>query len=739
MMRGEKKLSRAFRLAIMAAWVLMTPWLANAAADAGDVAAARGLVARVLPRHTGQVECELIAPEGGKDVYEIESRDGKIVLRGNNGVSLASALNEYLKYTAHCQVSACGSQMNLPATLPPVTGKIHRVATVPRRLIYNYCTFGYAMAWWDWPQWERELDWLALNGFNLPLIVTGQEAVWINTFTQYGYSEAEIRRWLGSPAHFPWLFMQNMESFGGELPQAWVTQRTELARKIIGRAHELGMDVVLQGYYGMVPSGFAERHPQARVLAQGIWCRTFKRPDMLDPADPMYPKIAATFMKEQEKLYGRAGFYAADPFHEGGVSKEVKLDDCGRRVFAAMQAADPGAIWVKQCWQTDNAKMLSTIPADRVLALDLWAEARPFWPGSAFKGKSWVWCVLHNFGGNVGLNADLQRMATAFPKALASPNKGRLAGFAMVPEGHGNTPVVYDLVPEFIWKSEPADLNTWIPQYLVRRYGADSAQARAAWEGLLDTVYAVPYTVNEAPSNAFFQARPLRGEKARTWSTTKILYDAAALERAWESLLDAAPQCAASDGYQYDLADVTRQVLADLSRPLYDRTQAAVAQKDLAAFDKERRAFLELMTDIDSLLATRREFLLGPWLADARRWGTTPETQNLHEWQARLLLTLWNDQPGTDLNDYANRQWSGLVRDYYRMRWEMYFKAQALALKSGKPLDEEKFLAELGAAEKAWTHATNAYPTEPVGDTVAVARRLKEKYRAVLREVYGSR
>ncbi len=706
---------------------------------ADAVAAARGLVERILPRHAGQIECAWIAPEGGRDVYEIESRDGKVVLRGNNGVSLASALNEYLKYTAHCEISACGSQLNLPETLPPVAGKIRRVATVPRRLMYNYCTFGYAMAWWDWAQWERELDRLALAGFNLPLIVTGQEAVWINTFTQYGYSRDEIRHWLGSPAHFPWLFMQNMEDFGGELPEAWVEQRTELAQKIIGRAHELGMDVVLQGYYGMVPSGFARRHPQAKVIAQGLWCRTFKRPDMLDPSDPMYARIAATFMKEQEKLYGRAGFYAADPFHEGGVSKGVNLADCGRRVFDAMQAADPEAIWVKQCWQTDNAKMLSTIPPERVLALDLWAEARPFWPRGAFKGKSWVWCVLHNFGGNVGLNADLERLASAFPEALASPKKGRLAGLAMVPEGHGNTPVVYELVPEFIWKGEPADLKAWIPQYLARRYGADSASARAAWDGLLKTVYAVPYTKNEAPSNAVFQARPLRNEKARSWSTTKVLYDGAALVPAWEKLLEAAPECAASDGYRYDLADVTRQVLADLSRPLYERTQAAVKKKDLAAFDKNSRAFLELMTDLDGLLATRREFLLGPWLADARRWGATPETGDLHEWQARLLLTLWNNQPGSDLNDYANRQWSGLVRDYYRMRWQMYCNAQAAALKAGKPLDQEKFLAELADAEKAWTRATNVYPTEPAGDTVAVARRLREKYAPLLREVYAAR
>ena len=28
-------------------------------------------------------------------------------------------------------------------------------------------------AWWDWERWEREVDWMALNGINLPLAFTG--------------------------------------------------------------------------------------------------------------------------------------------------------------------------------------------------------------------------------------------------------------------------------------------------------------------------------------------------------------------------------------------------------------------------------------------------------------------------------------------------------------------------------------------------------------------------------------
>jgi alpha-N-acetylglucosaminidase len=704
---------------------LLLLFFATSCAIAGNDDAARGVIQRVVPKSASQFLCEVIPADQGRDVFEIESKAGKIVLRGNNGVSIAAAFNWYLKYAAQCECSECGDQLKLPAVLPPVKEKVRITATVPYRFMYNYCTFGYTMPWWDWPRWERELDWLAMNGINLPFILTGQEAVWINTLTQYGYTEQEIRRWLGSPAHFPWTFMQNMENFGGELPAAWVPQRVALAKKIIARARELGMNVTLQGYYGMVPPEFAKRHPGVKVLPQGKWAGGLKRPDMLDPTAPIFSKIAATFMAEQEKLFGCVGFYTADPFHEGGNAAGVDMTDCGRRVFAGMTAADPKAIWVKMCWQTDNAKLLADIPADRVIALDLWAENRPFWPKGAFNGKSWIWCLLHNFGGNSELNADLAHLSKTFPATLANPKKGKLVGLAFTPEGHCNAPVVYALMTEFVWRDQPVDLKEWLPQYLRRRYGADSAKAREAWDGLLATIYSVRYNF-ETPANSILAARPLRGNKARTYGNTNIPYDALELAPAWEALLAAAPECAASDAYRYDLADVTRQVLGDLSRRFYDRAQAALQKTDSAEFEKNKALFLDVLTDLDVVLGTRREFLLGVWLEDAKGWGTTPAEKKLYEWQARTIITTWDDKPGSDLNDYANRQWNGLVKDYYRMRWELYFNSQ--------PLDQTAFLKSLASAENAWTTGTNAYPTEPVGDTVLIARQLFEKYRTALSE-----
>ena len=37
----------------------------------------------------------------------------------------------------------------------------------------NVCTFGYSYVHWDWKRWEHEIDWMALNGINMPLAFNG--------------------------------------------------------------------------------------------------------------------------------------------------------------------------------------------------------------------------------------------------------------------------------------------------------------------------------------------------------------------------------------------------------------------------------------------------------------------------------------------------------------------------------------------------------------------------------------
>jgi len=696
------------------------------AAESPAVSAGRGVIERWLPRHAKDFAVEVISSDGGQDTFEIESRNGKIILRGNNGVAIASALNRYLGEFCHCDISwDCGNQLDLPARLPAVPEKIRVASPHKFRFAYNYCTHGYTMAWWDWPRWERELDFLALNGVNLALVIEGQESVWINALKQFGYSDAELRQWLVLPTHQPWMYMSNMEGYGGPLSRALVEKRLELGEKIITRMRELGVEPVLQGYYGIVPPDFEKKFPEAEVRPQGNW-GDLKRPDMLEPTCPAFERLAAAFYREQRELFGPAKFYAADPFHEGGSTEGMDLAACGRAIYQPMN----GATWVLQSWQANpRQEMIDSLDKDKLLVLDLWCEAQENWRArNNFNGTPWLWCTIENFGGNTGLSGRLAWLGEGPARAFNDPAKGRFSGIGALMEGSQTCPMLWEMFFENSWRSTAPDLGPWLADYSLRRYGTQNASVEQAVEILADTVYNPPASRLELPINSVVCARPSLNpdQRARTWASTQLFYDAKRLVNGWKFLLDAAPDAKASDGYRYDLADVGRQVLANTAgvynRQIIDAYQA----RDTNALRVLSDKMLGLIRDLDELAGTRREFLLGVWLEDARRWGANREEKNRYEQDARELLTTWTSSDS--VTDYANRQWNGLLGEFYYHRWQMWLAALNDSLAKGVPLNESAERQKIRDWELAWTRRHDSFSAKPRGDVIAISGRLFAKY-----------
>src|SRR5690349_19762131 len=108
-------------------------------------------------------------------------------------------------------------------------------AIVPELYYLNFCTFGYSTAFWGWAEWEREIDWMALHGVTMPLALGGHEATLRLAYGRLGMSEAEIRTFLGGPAYLPWVYMGNLDSFAGPLPEGWIDEHLELGRRIVDR------------------------------------------------------------------------------------------------------------------------------------------------------------------------------------------------------------------------------------------------------------------------------------------------------------------------------------------------------------------------------------------------------------------------------------------------------------------------------------------------------------------------
>ena len=127
------------------------------------------------------------------DFFELDQAGSKIVVRGNTWVNIATGINWYLKHYAGIHISWNNPKAKLPDKMPSVNKPERHTTELKLRYNFNYCTFSYTMAFWDWKRWEQEIDWMALHGVNLPLAVVGEECVWANMLSKLGYSDKEIK------------------------------------------------------------------------------------------------------------------------------------------------------------------------------------------------------------------------------------------------------------------------------------------------------------------------------------------------------------------------------------------------------------------------------------------------------------------------------------------------------------------------------------------------------------------
>ena len=698
-----------------------------------------------------------------KDFFELDQQGRRVVVRGNTWVNIASGVNWYLKYYAGIHLSWNQMQAKLPVVLPAVKQRERHETDLSQRYAFNYCTFSYSMAFWDWKRWEQEIDWLALHGVNLPLAIVGEECVWRQMLLRLGYTEQEVGAFIAGPAFLAWWEMNNLEGWGGPLPLSWYARQEQLQKQILSRMKQLDMHPVLPGYCGMVPHDAKEKLG-LNVADAGLW-NGFQRPANLLPTDPRFAEIAKIYYEELTRLFGKADYYSMDPFHESSDDASINYAKAGEAMMTAMKRVNPKAVWVIQGW-TENPRpaMVDGMKAGDLLVLDLFSECRPMFgiPSiwrreQGYKQHHWLFCMLENFGANVGLHGRMDQLLDNFystehtqsPKFKVQGPKG--IGFTM--EGSENNPVMFELMSELPWRPEKFTKETWVKNYVKARYGVDDPVIEQAWMILAKSIYNCPAGNNQqGPHESIFCGRPsLNNFQASSWSKMKNYYDPSDTREAARLMNSVAEKYRGNNNFEYDLVDITRQALADQARLQYQHTIADYKAFARQEFDKDAQRFLKMLLMQDKLLGTRSEFRLGHWTEAARRCGTTSEEKELYEWNARVQITTWGNRYCADtggLRDYAHKEWQGLLKDFYYVRWKTYFDALMAQMQAQTAPQPEllgggphanKTAAELFqmalpqevrldyyAMEEPWTLQHNPYSAVAEGSPVDIAREVMQ-------------
>ena len=695
------------------------------------VATPQEAVAALLDRIGGSGASEKIVTvidaslaDNGNDVFIITSDGGKPCIKGNNQLSVSTGINWYLNHYARINLTWNNLTTDLVnANLPvPESEEIH-VCNTKYRYDFNTCTFSYSMAFWTWERWQQEIDWMALHGINAPLNLVGLDVVTRKFLKELNVSEQDINSYIAGPGFIAWFAMNNLEGWGGTInagdvtmngnPDWWYARQEKLCQDMLQRMRELGMQPVIPGFSGQVPNcivnysinGFNSND----VVNNGTWAGGYTRPDILKPNTESYRTFAAVYYKHLHEVMGVSEFYSIDPFHEGSLPSGVTNETCYPNIMAELDNyfdkvdadvkskynVDEQPKWIIQYWQgvpQSGAFSAMSGYGDRFIGLDLFSDApgKAKWNTNYFQGRPYIFCMLHNFGGRSGMHGRLESTMNDYFAAIAKGNNCQ--GIGATPEGTETNPILYDMLFELPWM-DPAKRPTadeWLKEYAHSRYGVENATALSALQDLKKSVWACP-TDQQGTSEAVILARPSWEVKSvSSWSTSAIYWKTQDVLVAAEKLISIGDLVTSNDGvknYNYDLIDVVRQSMVDYAAELLPLIKTAREQGNTAEYNRLYKLYLQLMLDLDKMLSYDENFKLERWTSLARNIadeaeGTTVNDRNWLEWNARTQVTVWS-KGNTDLHDYSNRCWAGLIKDFHYRRWKHFFENNGNAPSGG--------------------------------------------------------
>lgn len=700
-------------------------------ADSSEVKPVRELFERVAGKAVPNVHFRLLKDDQ-TDWYQIEARDGQLYVSANALTALSYGTYEYLRQIGVMSVSWEGNRIALPEQFADYQPE--RVSSLFKQRAYlNVCAYGYSTPWWGWTRWEQELDWMALHGVNNPVAMEGQEFVWQQLWREFGVKDAELASYFSGPAFTPWQRMGNIEGHEGPLPDAYIEKKRQLQKQIMARMADYGMKPVVPAFSGYVPKQFKTLFPQAKISAMPTWSGFANETYWLDPADPLFAKVAKRFIELYNAEYGEQQYYLLDAFNEmlPPVSKDKRYQDLagyGEALYQSLAQSVPNATWVMQGWMFGSDQhfwdlksieaFLSKVPDHKLMIHDIGNDRFDVWQkAKGFYNKDWVFGFIHNYGGSNPVYADFDYYKEKVDTALHHADKGNLTGYGVFPEGIHSTSVAYEYMFDVAWQGQATATSDWLEHYLKARYGAVSPALLSAWNKLYKAVYSTKYWEPrwwEGSAGAYLLfKRPSLDYLRYTGAPGNLVL----LDQALRELV-ALPESERSELLKYDLIDLTRHAVTQHIDMLLQHSMLAYQQGDIKQGDDWRRQAKALILGVDALIGGQQESLHS-WVKEARDYADTPELAALYDRNARRQVTSWG---GLKLKDYASKAWQGMYADFYLPRWELMFDAQRKAAQQGKALDKAAVEQQLVEWEAAWLdQPMKAASTQPTDAFAAVA------------------
>ena len=699
---------------------------------ADNVKEAYGVISRTLGYFPKNVKLISISQNKVSDRYIVYAKDGILYIEGTSVVAICRGFYEYVSQNGYGVCTWSGSRFEIPQVFSNCERK-EVVSPFKHHLYMNVCTFGYTSPFWDWKRWEKELDWMALHGFDMPLAPIAHEAILARVWKDMGLTDEEINTFFSAPAHLPWVRMGNMSGIDGAPTEKWHKDQISLQHKILKRMRDLGMKPICQGFAGFVPPAMKTHFPNVN-LTETKW--SGMKSWMLSPMDSLFTEIGERYIRAWEKEFGKCNYYLIDSFNEmeipfgkkGSLERFNRLQLYGKTIYHSLSRANPDAVWVMQgwmfgyqrnIWDPESARaLLSGAPEGKMLILDLavdfnhyvWRTEKSWDYLSGLFNREWIYSTVPNFGGRTALIGAMDFYANGHLRALRSKNCGRLVGYGTSPEGIENNDVIYEIIATAGWSDEEIDVSKFLHQFTKARYGKVPIELDKFWEEMRKASY------GEFTNNARFRWQVRPGyHRMPTMGINEHYY------KAIEYFLSCAADLKDSDLYCIDAIQYGALYLAAKADLVLEAIHWAYMQNR----DEEARffeqCFFELLENIDRLLVSHPIYRMEKWVGQAYEAGCTKSEKERNIKELKRLVTIWGT--GLALNDYGARVWSGLIRDFYIPRWKNYFSS----MHNRRPFNFKEWDKEFCASSEVSSVIPFIDPLKEVQNLVKKASTLTER------------
>ena len=214
---------------------------------------------------------------------------------------------------------------------------------------------------------------------------------------------------------------------------------------------------------------------------------------------------------------------------------------------------------------------------------------------------------------------------------------GNIKGIGATPEAIEQVPVLYDALFELAWRNEAPNAAEWLADYATARYGQPNADAQAAWgKGAQFSAQLRNGVAGTARGGA------LRTSGARNRQCVELgryghFLQSAGYGRCGFPAAEGAKRFEKKPELQLRPTDFTRQAPTDYGYFLLKAVKAAYDSHDQAQYARCRDAYLQLVLDVDELLCTNPNFMLGRWTQMAR--GIADEAKGHNGGRPRMAGT----------------------------------------------------------------------------------------------------